>query len=307
MVDLSVEIAGIRMKNPVMNASGTMDANADTKDPYKLEEIGAYVHKTITLKPREGNPQPRIIEVCGGMLNRIGLQNVGIEAFMEEKLPPIFNIFPDTPIIISIAGETIQEYERLAEIIQKRAGGIATAIEANVSCPNVANGLAFGCNTDSLFAVVSGIKAKLESMPLIVKLTPNVTDIAVMAKVAERAGADVISLINTLKGTALAKKGPSKGSWVTGGFSGPAIKPIALYMVSEVAKSVGIPIIGMGGISGTEDALDFLRAGASAISVGTANFGNPGTMAEIINGLSGYLKEKGYANIVEFKEKEGKS
>ncbi len=305
--DLSVKIAGIKMKNLVMNACGTFDITVPgIKELTAAEKIGAYVEKTTTLKPREGNPQPRLYETAAGMINRIGLQNIGVWKLIEEKLPTICSLLPiDTPLIISIAGETIEEYFELTSILAERAKGKIAGLEVNVSCPNVKDGLIFGTSPDSLFKLVTGVKSRAADLSVIVKLTPNVTDIVQMAKIVEAAGADAISLINTLRGMAHIRRGPYAGQWIQGGLSGRAIRPVALYLVREVARNVSLPVVGMGGISETEDALDFLLGGASAIAVGTETFPNPGAMAEIVDGLEKYLNERGYANLAELKKKEG--
>lgn len=304
--DLSVEIAGIVLQNPVMNAAGTLDVEpAGIKELMQIDKLGAYVQKSITRKPREGNPQPRICEVTAGMINRIGMQNVGVEEFVNKKLPVIYSLLPDrVALIINVAGESIEQYVETAIILESKSRGRIKALEINVSCPNVKNGLVFGTDPDLLFKLVRAVNSRVE-LPLIVKLTPNVTDIGVVAKAAVSAGADALSLINTIRGAAYIKSGPHAGQWIEGGLSGPCIKPVALYMVRQVAKAVDVPVIAMGGIFETEDALDFLRIkNVWAVAVGTANFVNPLTMAEIIEGLGRYLKEKDYTGIAELKAKE---
>lgn len=313
--DLSVEIARIIMQNPVMNAAGTLDLEPPgVKELVQIEKFGAFAQKSITLNPREGNPQPRIYETPAGMINRIGLQNVGVWKFVEEKLAIIYHFLPSrVPLIVSIAGESIEEYLEVALILEEKSSGRIDALEVNVSCPNVRDGLIFGSSPNLLFKLVKGLKSKVTTLPLIVKLTPNVTDIGLIAEAAVSAGADVISLINTVKAKARIRgyweegklKGLHAGQWIEGGLSGPAIRPIALKKVEEVAKVVDIPIIGMGGICDVEDALDFFRIGVSAIAVGTATFRDPTAIVKIIGDLEQYLQEKGYKNLAELKAKEG--
>jgi len=303
--DLSVEIAGVRMQNPVMNAAGTFGLE-ECKDLIDISKLGAYVHKSITLNSREGNPQPRIYEVAAGMINRIGLQNVGAREFVDKKLAIIYKVLPsNVPLIVSVAGESIEGYLKTASILEEKSNKMIAALEINVSCPNVKDGLIFGSDPDLLFELVRALRSKV-TLPLIVKLTPNVTDIGSIAKAAVSAGADALSLINTVKAKAYIRRGPNAGQWIEGGLSGPAIRPIALKKVEEVVTAVEVPVIGMGGISDFEDALDFLRIGARAIAVGTASFRDPSAMNKITEGLEQYLKEKGYANIAELKEREGK-
>ena len=310
--NLSTEIAGIRMKNPVMNASGTFDLEA-YRGLVDFSKLGAYVHKSITFNPREGNPQPRMYEVTAGIINRIGLQNIGVVKFVKDKLPIIYSLKPTSiPLIISVAGESIEDYVRIAVILEENAQRRIAGLELNVSCPNVKDGLIFGTSPKLTAELIAAIKKEV-SLSLIAKLTPNVTDISEIAKAAEDSGADAISLINTVKALARIRgyeedgklKGLYAGQWIEGGLSGPAIKPIALYQVSKVVKTVKIPVIGMGGIFSTEDALDFLRLGVKAIAVGTANFSNSAIIAEIVEGLAKYMREKKYTNLAEIKEKEG--
>lgn len=284
---LAVNIGGIRMKNRVMPASGTFGYGEEYSDLVNLERLGAIVSKGITLEPRLGAPPPRIQEVTGGMINRIGLQNPGVEVFIKEKLPFLRQFA--TPVIVNINGETIENYERLAQ----RLDGVEyiDGLEINISCPNVAKGgMAFGQDAKVVFEVVSRVR-QATSLPLITKLTPNVADIVSIAKATVDAGTDSLSLINTVKGRVKITKGPHAGQWLQGGLSGPVIKPIALSMVSEVVQAnLGVPVIGMGGIMNIQDALEFLEAGANAIAIGTATFINPNTMEEVITGL-----EKVYA------------
>ncbi len=296
--DLSVEIAGIKMKNPVMPASGTFGYGEEYAKLIDVSKLGAVVTKGTTLNPRQGNEPPRICETSAGMINFIGLQNPGAEKVIQEKIPFLRQF--GVPIIVNISGATIEEYEELARMFDKIDG--VAGLEVNISCPNIKQGgVAFGQNPEIAFEVILRIR-KITTLPLIVKLTPNVTDIVVIAKSVVQVGADALSLINTLKSRAKIRRGPSEGKWIEGGLSGPAIKPIALRMVSDVAKAnLGVSIVGMGGISNTEDALDFFESGADAIAIGTANFVNPNVIVEIIEGLRKYLEEKGYSNIKELK------
>lgn len=286
----------LTMKNPVMTASGTFGFGKEYAEFYDLNKLGAIAVKGVTLEPREGNPPPRIIETPSGILNSIGLQNPGIEGFVRNELPFLRTL--NTPVIVNISGNTIDEYALLAETLDKIEG--VSALEVNVSCPNVKEGcLAFGINKQSLFNVVKKTRENT-TLPLIVKLSPNVTDIAHMAETAEQAGADAVSLVNTFLGTALDiyKKKPILAN-IVGGLSGPAIKPIALRMVWDVYEKVNIPIIGMGGITDWKDAVEFILAGASALAVGTANFINPNTPLEIIDGIQKYMIKEGFKNIRE--------
>jgi dihydroorotate dehydrogenase (NAD+) catalytic subunit len=301
MPDLSTKIAGIKLQNPVMNAAGTFDIET-YKDLIDVDKLGAHVTKSITFHSREGNPQPRIYEVVAGMINRIGLQNDGVEKFVFEKLPRLIQFEP--PLIVSIAGESIDDYCQTSTFLEEKAKERIESLEINVSCPNVENGLIFGSDPDLLFKLVKALKSKI-TLPLIVKLTPNVTNISLVAKAAVSAGADALSLINTVKAKAYIRRGPHAGQWIEGGLSGQAIKPIALKKVEEVVKAVDVPVIGMGGIYGTDDALDFFRLGVKAVAIGTATFRDPSTMIKIVAGLGRYLEEKGYVNIAEFREKEG--
>jgi len=304
--DLSIEIAGILFQNPVMNAAGTLDLEPPgVKELVQIEKFGAFVQKSITLNPREGNSQPRIFETPAGMINRIGLENVGVEKFVQEKLPFIHMLKPvDVPLIVNVAGESIEDFLNTAIVLETKSQGRIAALEINVSCPNVEKGLIFSTNPEMVWELVMALKTKI-SLPLIVKLTPNVDNIGLVAEAAVSAGADVLSLINTVKARAFIKRGPNAGQWIEGGLSGPAIKPIALQKVKEVVKAVDAPvIIGMGGISNTEDALDFFRTGVNAIAIGTATFRDPAAIVKIIDGLEQYLQEKGYKNLAELKTKE---
>jgi len=291
---LSVNIAGIQMKNPVMTASGTFGYGEEFASLVDLNRLGGIIVKGLSLRPSAGNPPPRTVETSGGMLNAIGLENIGLDAFVQEKLPFLRKL--DPPIIVNIYGDEIGAYGELAKRIGDTEG--IAGIEVNISCPNVkAGGFAFGKDPKSAFEVVEAVRKKT-SLPLIVKLSPNVTDIKVIAQSVEEAGADAVSLINTVTGMAvdIYKRKPKLYN-VTGGLSGPAIKPIALRMVWEVAQTVRVPVIGIGGIANTRDALEFMIVGASAVQVGTANFVNPRATMEIIDGLSSYLKENNIDDI----------
>lgn len=284
--NLAIELAGISLKNPVMVASGTFGYGEEYAQLVDLNRLGAIVAKTITLKPRLGNEPPRMVETASGVLNSIGLQNVGIDAFINEKLP-FFREY-DVPLIVSIAGETTDEYVQLAKTLQ---GEKIAGLELNLSCPNIKydRKLMFAQNPQATHQVVSRVR-KAISLPLMVKLSPNVTNIASIAKVCEEAGADGVSLINTFTGMAIDVKSrkPMLGQ-ITGGLSGPAIKPIALRMVYEVHKAVKIPIIGMGGIMTAGDALEFIIAGAKAVAIGTGNFVDPLTPIKVIDGIREYM------------------
>ncbi|TSK08228.1 MAG: dihydroorotate dehydrogenase [Geobacter sp.] len=292
--DMSVAIAGIEMRNPVMTASGTFGYGAEFADYLNLESIGAMITKGLSLKPKAGNPTPRIVETSGGMLNAIGLQNVGIDAFIEQKLPYLKNV--NTPVIANLYGNTLEEYGEVANRLDGLAG--VAGIEVNISCPNVKQGgIVFGTDPRAAQEVVSLVK-KNTSKPLIVKLSPNVTDVVVMAKACADAGADALSLINTLTGMAidLERRRPVLAN-VTGGLSGPAIKPVALRMVWQVAKAVSLPIIGIGGIMTGRDALEFMLAGATAVQVGTASFLDPSAAQRIAREMEEYLVEHDIASV----------
>jgi len=297
--NLEVEIAGIKLKNPVMTASGTFGYGEEFSPFIDLNKLGAMVLKGITLKLKMGNPPPRIIETPSGMLNSIGLQNVGVEMLIKEKLPYLKKF--NTPVIINISGDTIEEYlelaRRLGEVSEEM--GIA-GLEVNISCPNVKKGgMVWGTDAKATYRIISNIR-KATSLPLIVKLTPNVTDIKTIAQAAEEAGADALSLINTLVGMAvdIDSRKPKLAN-VSGGLSGPAVKPVALWLVRQVFQTVNIPVIGIGGIIKVEDALEFIIAGARAIEIGTANFVNPRVTIEIIEGIEKYLIENNIEDINE--------
>jgi dihydroorotate dehydrogenase (NAD+) catalytic subunit len=294
--DLSVEIAGIKMRNPVMTASGTFGYGEEFSPYLDLESLGAIVTKGLSLVPRAGNPMPRIIETPGGMLNAIGLQNVGIDAFIEKKIPFLKKV--NTPVIVNFFGNTIDEYAELAGRLD--AVSEVAAVEINISCPNVKHGgIAFGSEPQAAFEVVKAVR-EATIKPLIVKLSPNVTDIVEMAQACADADADALSLINTLTGMAidLNKRRPVLAN-ITGGLSGPAIKPVALRMVWQVARAVKLPIIGIGGITSATDALEFLLAGATAVQVGTANFLSPGIAQKIVQDMERYLAENGIKDVKE--------
>ena len=294
-INTKVNIAGVILKNPVMTASGTFGSGMEYAEFVDLNGLGAVVTKGVANVPWEGNPTPRIQETYGGMLNAIGLQNPGIDVFIQRDIPFLKQF--DTKIIVNVCGRSIADY---VEVAEKLGDQPVDLLEINVSCPNVSHGgIAFGQNPDNLFEITKEIKAKAKQ-PIIMKLSPNVTDIAEMAKAAEAAGSDALSLINTITGMkidihkrtfALANK--------TGGLSGPAIKPIAVRMVYQAAKAVQIPIIGMGGIANGEDAVEFMLAGASAVAVGAMNFVNPYTTQEVIAGIVEYMKRYNIADINE--------
>lgn len=294
--DMSVEIAGIKMRNPVMTASGTFGYGEEFSEYMDLESIGAMITKGLSLKPKAGNNTPRIVETPGGMLNAIGLQNVGIEAFIAKKLPFLRGV--NTPVIVNLYGNSLEEYGELAD----RIDGIdeVAGVEVNISCPNVKQGgIVFGTDPAAAAQVVELVR-KSTSKPLIVKLSPNVTDIVTMAKACVDAGAEALSLINTLTGMAidLNSRRPVLAN-ITGGLSGPAIKPVALRMVWQVARAVKVPIIGIGGIMTATDALEFILAGATAVQVGTASFLTPSASQEIAAGMEKWLLENRVGSLKE--------
>ncbi|MFG6394671.1 MAG: dihydroorotate dehydrogenase [Lachnospiraceae bacterium] len=294
-MDLSVNFAGIKMKNPVTTASGTFGSGAEYGDFVDLNKLGAVTTKGVSSVPWQGNQTPRICETYGGMLNAIGLQNPGIDLFIERDLAFLKQY--DTKIIVNVCGRTIEEY---IEVVERLADTSVDMLEINISCPNVkAGGIAFGQNPELARQVADSIKQHARQ-PVIMKLSPNVTDIAEMARAVEAGGADAVSLVNTFTGMkidinkrkfALANK--------TGGLSGPAIKPVALRMVYEAAHAVKIPVLGMGGISCAEDALEFIMAGATMVAVGTANFNNPAVTEEIIDGIKSFMEENGINSVKE--------
>jgi len=286
--DLRVEIAGIKFSNPVMGASGTFGYGEEYIKYLDLNRIGGIVVKGLSSNPNPGNKPPRICETPGGMLNSIGLENIGVDAFIRDKLPLLRKY--RTKVLVNIFGFTEKEYIEVARKLDS-AGGIA-GLEVNISCPNIKKGgISFGKTPRLTYKLVKKLKESV-SLPLIVKLTPNVSEITEIAQAAEQAGADALSLINTLNGMAIdiKTKMPKLGN-ITGGLSGPAIKPVALYMVYSVYKKVKIPLIGMGGIRNFKDAIEFFLAGATAVSVGTANFINPKVLEEIVTGIENFLIE----------------
>jgi len=291
---LKVKLFGKVFKNPVWVASGTFGYGEEYAEIYDVSKLGAIVTKSITLEPRMGHPPPRVVETPSGMLNAIGLQNVGVDNFIKEKLSYLRRL--NTRVIVNIAGSSINEYVKVTERLNGKRG--IDALEVNISCPNVkAGGAEIGADSKQAFRAIRMVK-KASSFPVIAKLSPNVTDITAIARAVEDAGADGISLINTLVGMVIDvdKKKPALSN-LTGGLSGPAIRPIALAMVYKVARSVEIPVIGIGGIANTDDALQFFFAGAKAVQVGTANFTNPKAPLEIIAGLKRYCKRNKLSNI----------
>ena len=296
--NLSVDIGGIRLKNPVMTASGTFSYGAEFSSLIDLNRLGGIIVKGLSLKPSKGNPPTRIVETACGMLNAIGLENVGVEAFVRDKLPFLRTL--DVPVFANIYGKSIEEYARLAARIDAEAD--ITGVELNISCPNVkSGGVAFGVDPDVAEKVVSRVRENT-TKHLMVKLSPNVTDVALIAKRIASGGADSVSLINTITGMAvdLSARKPVLAN-ITGGLSGPAIKPIALRMVWQVAAAVDIPVIGIGGIMTAADALEFILVGATAVQVGTANFVNPAATVEIVDGIAAYLAENDIADIAALK------
>ena len=292
--DLKINIGALRLNNPVMTASGTFGYGKEFASLVNLHRLGAIIVKGISLLPRPGNPPPRLAETACGMLNAIGLENVGLEKFLSDKLPFLLGI--DIPLIVNILGDTLEDYQQLAARLDEEEK--VAALEVNISCPNVKHGgVAFGTDPDMAYNVTKGVRQHF-SRPVIVKLSPNVTDIVMIAGAVEEAGADAVSLINTVLGMAIdIESYRPKLANIFGGLSGPAIKPIALRMVWQVADAVAVPVIGIGGISTPEDAVEFMLAGASAIQVGTANFINPKATEEIIQGLGTYLTEKNMASV----------
>ncbi|MBI5207832.1 MAG: dihydroorotate dehydrogenase [Candidatus Firestonebacteria bacterium] len=293
---MKVNIGKLVLQNPVMTASGTFGYGEEYKDFVDLNKLGAIVVKGTSLNPSQGNPTPRIVETAAGMLNAIGLQNIGVDEFIKTKLPCLCKYKART--IVNIYAHSINEFKKLTSRLNDAKG--VHALEINVSCPNVKKGgMAFGVYPDTTYKVVKAVKEETD-LPIITKLSPNVTDIAEIAKAAEEAGSDAVSLINTLLGMAIdINTRRPKLKNITGGLSGPAIKPVAIRMVWQVYKKVNIPIIGMGGIMSTEDALEFIIAGASAIAVGTGNFVKPRLTMEILEGIKKYLKEKKIKDIKE--------
>lgn len=294
MADLSINIGQLAMSNPVMTASGTFGYGLEFQDFVDLEKIGGIIVKGTTLHHREGNPYPRMAETPMGMLNAVGLQNKGVHYFVEHIYPQIKDI--RTNMIVNVSGSQVEDYAETASIINELDN--IPAIELNISCPNVKQGgMAFGVTAHGAAEVVSAVR-KVYKKTLIVKLSPNVTDITEIARAAEGAGADSVSLINTLLGMAIdAEKRKPILSTITGGMSGAAVKPIALRMVWQVAKAVNIPVIGLGGIMNWKDAVEFLLAGASAIQIGTANFIDPAITVKVADGINDYLNRHGYSSV----------
>ena len=292
-MNTKINLAGVELKNPVMTASGTFGSGMEYSEFVDLNKLGAVVTMGVANVPWPGNPTPRIAETYGGMINAIGLQNPGIDVFCERDIPFLKKY--DTKIIVNVCGKSERDY---VEVVERLAGEPVDMLEINISCPNVKEGgIAFGQNAANIEHITKAIK-NVAKQPVIMKLSPNVTDITEMAKAAEAGGADVLSLINTITGMkidinrqtfAVANK--------TGGLSGPAVKPVAVRMVYQVANAVKIPIIGMGGIATAEDALEFILAGATAVSIGTANFHNPRTTLEVIEGIEKYMVNKGVSDI----------
>lgn len=282
------------MSNPVMTASGTFGYGVEYSDFMDISRLGAVIVKGTTNKAREGNPYPRMAETPSGMLNAVGLQNKGVDYFVEHIYPMVQTLGCQT--IVNVSGSSIDDYMETASALNRLEG--IPAIELNISCPNVKEGgMAFGVKAESVFAVVSSVR-KVYLKTLIVKLSPNVTDITEMARAAESAGADAVSLINTLLGMAIdAESRKPLLSTVTGGLSGPAVKPVALRMVWQTYKAVRIPVIGIGGICSASDAIEFMLAGASAIEIGTANFIDPSVSVKVIDGISAYLDRHGYSSV----------
>jgi dihydroorotate dehydrogenase (NAD+) catalytic subunit len=301
MVDMSVDIAGVKLSNPLMTASGTCGYADEYADFVDLAQLGAFVTKSITLAARAGNAYPRIVETRAGMLNAIGLANIGLEAFLAEKLPLLAKLC--VPVFVNVAGATLQEYEAVAERLDEQ--DLVRGVELNISCPNVkAGGIQFGTDARQAARITAAVKRRCRKSILIVKLSPNVTDVADIARAAVEAGADALSLVNTF--TAMAVDVETRRPILanaTGGLSGPAIRPVAVYMVhrvyTEVARAAGVPIIGMGGIQFARDAIEFLLAGATGLAVGTALFVDPGCLLEIRRGIAEYLRRHGHRSVKE--------
>jgi dihydroorotate dehydrogenase (NAD+) catalytic subunit len=294
MIKMQVDIGNLKLKNPVLVASGTFGYGDELSELFDVGQLGGIVTKSLTLKPRVGNPPPRIVETPCGMLNSIGLANIGVDRFIAEKLPILRNF--KTAIIVNVAGKRVEDYPEVVKRIED-AGGV-DAYEINISCPNVKEGgLEFGTSREMTGKIVSSVR-KVTGKTLIVKLTPNVTNVSEIAKVCKDEGADAVSLINTVVGMAIdIKTRKPKLSTITGGLSGPAIKPIAIAKVFEVFQNVDIPIIGIGGIMNWMDAVEFLIAGARAVQVGTANFVDPTASIQILNGIISYCEENGISDI----------
>jgi len=300
-VELSIQIApkhkpGLLLANPVMTASGTFGYGTEYSQLFDIQRLGAIVCKGTTLTPREGNPQPRLAETPWGLLNSIGFQNIGVRALIKEKAPTWAKW--RVPVIVNIAGDTIDDYTKVAGELDSVAG--ISAIEVNISCPNIkAGGVEFGTNPKSAAEVTNAVKSAT-SLPILVKLTPNTDDITKIAMAVAEAGADAITVINTLRGIAIdvAKRKPFLGN-IVGGLSGPAIKPVALYMVYQVAKAVDVPVVGCGGITTASDAIEFIMAGASAVQVGTANLTSPRSALDVLEGIEQFMEKEGIKSLSE--------
>ena len=300
-MNLSVQLApnhpqGLLLDNPVMTASGTFGYGTEYSHLFDIQRLGAIVCKGTTLERRDGNPQPRLAETASGLLNSIGLENIGVSVLIKEKAPIWANW--RVPVIVNIAGETADDYARLASRLDGVAG--ISGLEVNISCPNIkAGGAEFGANPDSAAEVTAKVR-QATSLPVLVKLTPNTSDITKVALAVTGAGADALTLTNTLKGMAIdiAKRRPMLGN-ITGGLSGPAIKPVVLYMVYEVAGAVDIPIIGCGGITTASDAIEFIMAGASAIQIGTASFTNPRAPLDVLEEIEQFMEKEGINNLTD--------
>ena len=300
-LDLSTQLApgnsqGLPLANPVMTASGTFGYGTEYAEVFDIQKLGAIVCKGTTLQARTGNPQPRLVETTGGVLNSIGMENIGIDALVKEKAPVWANW--RVPVIVNILGQSVEEYAELAGLLDGVAG--VSGIEVNISCPNVkAGGIEFGASLESAAAATAAARGNT-SLPLIVKLSPNVTEITEIATAVVAAGADALSLINTIKGMAIdtGSRKPVLGN-VSGGLSGPAIKPVALHMVYRVARSVDVPVIGCGGIASANDALEFIMAGASAVQVGTAIFADPRAPLDILEGIERFMEKEGVRRLSE--------
>ncbi|MCK4387990.1 MAG: dihydroorotate dehydrogenase [Dehalococcoidia bacterium] len=285
---------GLILDNPVMTAAGTFGYGTEYSELVDIQRLGAIICKGTTLMPRKGNPQPRMVETTGGLLNSVGLENIGVDALIEDKAP----IWAGwrVPVVVNVAGETFDEYIQVVSKLEGVPG--VSGIELNISCPNISGGgMEFGVNPELAAELTSAVKAAT-SLPLMVKLSPNVTDIREIALAVEGAGADAISLINTVRGMAIDinERRPCLGN-IIGGLSGPAIKPIALYAVYEVTKDIHIPVIGCGGISCARDALEFIMAGASAVQIGTANLTNPGVSLAVLQGIKDFMKQEGIEDL----------
>lgn len=296
MADLKVNIGTLRLKNPVLTASGTFGYGEEFADFVDLTRLGGFIVKGTTLHPREGNPYPRMAETPMGMLNAVGLQNKGVHYFVEHIYPRLKDL--DTNVIVNVSGSSVEDYRETAAIINGLEN--IPAIELNISCPNVKHGgMTFGVHPEAAAEVVSAVRSAYHKT-LIVKLTPNVTDITEIAKAVEGAGADSISLINTMLGMAIdAERRKPLLSTVTGGLSGPCVKPVALRMVWQVAKAVKVPVVGLGGIMNATDAIEFLLAGATAIELGTANFIDPAITVKVVDGINDYLDRHGFKSVHE--------